>query len=286
MANKKKILGIALTALLTAVAAGVVVFTLLPEKDAPAQAQQGKKKHRKNLGNLRLRKNRGTSVRKIETARSQGKAKPNLLDDLDEEAKLTAAEKALLQELQDGVDAESMKQVVKAVEKIQKIIREKGQDAVPVLLRTEAVEALGWFLPASLAELLGFMNDTNSEVIEEVMSQFESAIDDAGIGDRELSNIFKTVAKVISDDDALDAIFMGIESDMRNSIAVETYLEILKTGSDAAKARVWESVEDFTGEDDIKTVEDLEKWSKDPENADDEDDEDFYGPDNDNDSDE
>ena len=62
---------------------------------------------------------------------------------------------------------------------------------------------------------------------------------------------------------------------MRNSVAVATYKEILKSGTEEAKQRVWESVEDFTGEE-ITTVEQLDEWLK--QNPDDEDDDDLYGP--------
>ena len=275
MANNTKIIMVAGAALLAVGIIGATIFTLKSEAPSPngvSERQAHKKKH-----NIRIRKNRKGAERHIQTPKSLGREKPNLLEDLDDEAKLTAAELALLNELQDGVDRESFRDVVKTVEKIQKMIREKGFDGVPVALRAEAVEALGWFTPDSLAELLGFMADTDPDVLDDVMTKFEDAIDDAELGDRALSEILKSVAKVLDNEEALDALFMGIESDMRNSVAVATYKEIIKTGSDAAKSRVWESIEDFTGEDDIKTIEQLDEWLK--ENPDDEDDEDFFGPD-------
>lgn len=244
-----------------------------PEKK---QAQKGQKTSKK-----RPKKNRPTQTLAQRSQERANKEKPQLLEDLDDEAQLTAAERALLEELQAGIDANSLRQVAKTVEKIHKLIREKGESAVPPIIRSEAVEALGWFLPDSLADLIPFMADSDPDVLEDVMSQFESAIDDSSLGDRELSNILKSVSKVLNDEDALEALFMGIESDMRNSVAVETYLYILEHGSEAAKAHVWESIEDFTGEENIKTVEDLKKWANDPENADDEDDDDFYGGDKD-----
>ena len=266
-------------AVVLALAAGAVLYSVLstpdPKPPVKAQVQQQKKKKRSAKA---VRSQPSRQLRERQASRE----KPNLFDDdAAEEAKLTAAERALLRELQDGVDANSLSKVAKAVEKIHAIQREKGVDAVPVYLRSEAVEALGWFLPDSLSNLIGFMADSDPDVLEDVMSHFESAIDDSSLSDRELSDIFKSVSKVLDNEDALDALFMGIESDMRNSVAVETYIEIIKNGSEAAKARVWESIEDFTGEDDIKTVEDLVRWSNDPENADDEDDDDFYGGDKD-----
>lgn len=281
MQSNKKFLLIGSLAAVLFLAAAVAMFTA-STPDATA-SEQGNAEVSRMVSKANARKRRPSKTLAQRVQEKAEKEKPQLLNDLDEEAKLTAEERALLKELQEGLDANSLRRVAKTVEKIQKLIREKGEQNVPPLLRSEAVEALGWFLPDSLADLIPFMADSDPDVLDDVMTQFESAIDDSSLGDRELSNILKTVARVLDNEDALDALFMGIESDMRNSFAVATYLEILKTGSPTAKARVWESIEDFTGEDNIKTEADLIKWASDPENADDEDDDDFYGPDRDTD---
>ena len=279
----KKVLSLTTIAVVALLAIAVVVsFTSgdkASEKTEKKETQTvSQKKPRK------VRKPRPTQkFAERRAAELANKEKPNLLGDLDDEANLTAAQRALLEELQAGIDSESLRNVVKTVEKIQKLLREKGEAAVPPIIRSEAVEALGWFLPESLAELIPFMADSDPEVLEDVMSQFESAIDDSSLGDRELSNILKSVSKVLTDEDAIDSLFMGIESDMRNSVAIATYKFILINGSDAVKAHALESIADFTGEDNIQTVEDLDKWLSDPENADDEDDDEFYGPDRDDD---
>ena len=201
--------------------------------------------------------------------------KPNLTLTEDEEAMLSAEMKKVLADLRRAVDQDNRKAVSKLAEQILVTMRKNGDDAVPPFVRSKAVEAIGFFLPDSLADLAGFMADSDPEVLEEAMSQFELAIDDPDLGDRELSSILKTFSKVLTDPDAIDSFFMGIESDMRNSVAVETYKYVAENGSDAIKNRIWESVEDFTGEDYIKSVKDLEDWLS--QNPDDPDDEDFYG---------
>ena len=165
--------------------------------------------------------------------------------------------------------------VARIVKSIQDQYLKGGDAAIPPVMREQAVEALSWFLPDSLAELIGFMADSNPEVLEDVMKNFTEGIDDAELSDRELANIFKQIAPVIKDDDAIDAILMGLENDMRNSVAVDTYKNIFVNGSDEIKQRLVESMQDFTGEDDITTPEQLDAWLK--ENPDDEDDEEFYG---------
>lgn len=277
--KNRKIIVAAIVAAIAAFAA--VYFIQFPmSKKAPSQKAKVVKVSKKGKHFARQHRKAGESARRID---AQGKGGERILSEADEEAKLTAAERALLEELRDGADDDNFHRVAKAVKQIQALQREKGPDAVPVLLRQEAVEALGEFLPGSLPELMGFMADTNPEVFEDVMSQFEDAIDNSGLGDRALADIITTVARVVKSEDALDALFMCIENDMRNSVAVSTYIEISKTGSEEAKARLQESIEDFTGEDDMTDIKQLEDWAK--ENPDDEDDDEFYGPDDDDDDD-
>ena len=193
----------------------------------------------------------------------------------DGEKALSDAQRALLDDLQEALDDESLRRVATIVKKIQDDYRKGGDAAVPPYMREQAVEALSWFLPDSLAELIGFMADSNPDVLEDVMKNFTEGIDDAELSDRELAEIFKKIAPIIKDDDAIDAILMGLENDMRNSVAVDTYKEIFKTGSEEIKKRLVESMRDFTGEDDLTAPEQLDAWLK--ENPDDEDDDEFYG---------
>lgn len=229
-----------------------------------------------------IKEKKGTIFSKRNNRRSEkitesknGRRKPTLSLTEDEEATLSAEMKKILADLRRAVDQENRKAVSKLAEQILVKLRKNGNDAVPPFVRAKAVEAIGFFLPDSLADLAGFMADSDPEVLEEAMAQFELAIDDPDLGDRELSSILKSFSKALTDPDAIDSFFMGIESDMRNSVAVETYKYVAENGSDAIKSRIWESVEDFTGEDYIKSVKDLDDWLS--QNPDDPDDDDFYG---------
>ena len=261
------LIGCATLATALVVGAAVAFFSSPPPPEQPAAEKRHEKRaHRKKR-----------AARKERARRNEAKlaaASTNEVSDVDE-VTLTAAQKALLDELQEALDDESLRRVAKLVEKIQEQYRKGGDEAIPPYMREQAVEALSWFLPDSLAELIGFMADSNPDVLEDVMKNFTEGIDDAELSDRELANIFKKIAPIIEDDDAIDAILMGLENDMRNSVAVDTYKEIFKTGSEEIKKRLVESMQDFTGEDDISTPEQLDAWLK--ENPDDEDDEEFYG---------
>ena len=264
------LIGCAALAALTIVGALVVVFSPSTPKEPAKQVEKVKKKKkaRKAPKGYKAKPDVKTAVVPSHPAST------NSFDDVEESA-LTEAQRALLNELQEALDDESLRRVAKIVEKIQDQYRKGGDEAIPPYMREQAVEALSWFLPDSLAELIGFMADSNPEVLEDVMKNFTEGIDDAELSDRELATIFKKIAPLIEDDDAIDAILMGLENDMRNSVAVNTYKELFNTGSEAIRQRLIESMQDFTGEDDITTPEQLDAWLK--ENPDDEDDESFYG---------
>ena len=258
---------------------GILAFVFLkgapsPEKKKAPAAAEAKKNKRKKASKRQPRKE-GKKVKQRAALSADSERSPEQDLEDDDEKSLSDAQRALLNELQEALDDESLRRVAKIVKNIQDEYRKGGDAAVPPYLREQAVEALSWFLPDSLAELIGFMADSNPDVLEDVMKNFTEGIDDAELGDRELADIFKKIAPLIQDDDAIDAILMGLENDMRNSVAVETYKEIFRTGSEAIKERLIESMQDFTGEDDITTPEQLDSWLK--ENPDDEDDESFYG---------
>ena len=275
--NRSHILigGVALAALLVS---GILAFVFWngapsPEKTKDAPPVEVVKKNKRNKGSKRQPRKEGKNVRQNLVVSSEGS--PDRAMEDDDEKALSAEQRKLLDELQEALDDESLRRVAKIVKKIQDDYRKGGDAAVPAYMREQAVEALSWFLPDSLAELIGFMADSNPDVLEDVMKNFTEGIDDAELSDRELAEIFKKIAPLIEDDDAIDAILMGLENDMRNSVAVETYKEIFKIGSEAIKSRLVESIQDFTGEDDITSPGQLDAWLK--ENPDDEEDEDFYG---------
>lgn len=267
--NKKSVLIIVAAVLV--LAAGVYYVAVSgperPRKDSKTLVS--KRKLIKDKGRIDKKRQKREKI-----AEGDGKREKPILLKGDEEESLSPEMKALIASLQDALDREDRKGVSKLAAKIQEMIKKGGPDAVPVAVRMKAVEAISWFLPDSLADLVPFMGDSNPEVIDDVMTAFEDALDNVSLGDRELAQVVKSISKALSNDDALDALFFCVESDMRNSIAVDTYKYLMKNASEACKNRVIESIEDFTGEENIKTEEDLDNWLK--ENPDDEDDEDFY----------
>ena len=242
-----------------------VLISKKPTKKAKASKMSGKK-------NLPAR-----MARDFQTKES--KQQVSRLTD-DEYNSLAPEMKKLIDTLQEALDNNDAKTVSKIAEQILVTQRKKGQDAVPPFVREKTVEAIGIFLPDSLADLVGFMADSDPDVLQDVMDRFSEAIDDPDLGDVELSAILSSVGKILDNEDAIDSLFLGIESDMRNSVAIKTYLDLWENGSKPVKDKIIESIADFTGEEDITTPEQLKEWLE--QNPDDEDDEDFYGAPKDN----
>lgn len=223
-------------------------------------------------------RNAGKSSKRtsIRVKDKEGEEKPNMFRlHEDEEESLTPEMKQLLADLQAELDADNGKGVAKLAEKVLVEMRKNGAN-VPPFVRSKAVEALGWFLPDTISDLMAFLADSDPDVLQDALTQFDSALDDPSLGDRELAEIVKICSKAIKDDDALDSMFMAIESSMRNSVAISTYKYIMENGTPEAKARINSSIEDFTGEEGVQTKEGLDEWYNQEGNQDDEDDEDFY----------
>lgn len=270
---KANIKGIVIAVVIGAlVAGGIGVYFL---SGGGAEKGDGKALVAKKVIKFR---NAGKSSKRtsIRVKDKEGEEKPNMFRlHEDEEESLTPEMKQLLADLQAELDADNGKGVAKLAEKVLVEMRKNGAN-VPPFVRSKAVEALGWFLPDTISDLMAFLADSDPDVLQDALTQFDSALDDPSLGDRELAEIVKICSKAIKDDDALDSMFMAIESSMRNSVAISTYKYIMENGTPEAKARINSSIEDFTGEEGIQTKEGLDEWYNQEGNQDDEDDEDFY----------
>ena len=267
-----------------------------PDQTGDQKLQQRPKNQRtvqkgKRLANFKKgAKRKKDSKKQLEERLPAEKEKPTINLDDDEYASLSSEMRSILEQLQEALDNDDAKSVSSICSRIQKIIQERGEDAVPVVVRENAVEALGLSLPHSLPELMGFMADGNADVREAVTSEIEDLFNDPSLGDRDFAPILKTLGTVVTDEDAIDAMITTLEDDLRNSIKVETYKQMLLTGTNEIKEKVRESINDLLerDEDDVplsdkQLMESLDAYLK--ENPDDDDDNEHFGgdPDTDND---
>ena len=203
------------------------------------------------------------------------------LDIDDEYSDLPPEMRLLMAEIQRCIDTEDRKALSKVCDKIAKMRNERGENSIPASVRAKAVEAIGLFLPESLAELVEFMADSDPEVVDSVFDQIDTLLNDTTIGDKEMSGMLVAISKVLTNEDSIDSLAMAIDMNMRNSVKVKTYCQILDTGTTAAVERMKEAIADLmeVEVDELpasKTAikDQLNEWLE--GNPDDEDDADFY----------
>ena len=216
------------------------------------------------------------------TAKTEAKSEEKLKYDLDddEHANLSKEMRAILVELQNALDDDNDKGVATVCAKILKIMQTEGESAVPVVVREDAVDALGMSLPRA-----------PPDIREAVDEEIDSFLMETDMKDRELSPILASLAKVLTDEDSLDLLTMSIDTDLRNSVKVATCKQILDTGTEEAKTSLYEVIADMLDVDEEALPSDseqikkqLDKWLA--ENPDDEDDDEIYATeDSDSDSD-
>lgn len=230
--------------------------------------------------NAKARKIRAKNESRI-AIESDARLHAELDVDDDEYSGLSPEMKLLMAEIQRCLDTEDRKALSKVCDKIAKIRNERGEHAIPASVRAKAVEAIGLFLPESLAELVEFMADSDPEVVESAFGQLDNLLNDTTIGDKELSGMLVALSKVLADEDVIDSMAMSIDCNMRNSVKVATYCKIIKTGTPEVVTRMKESIAEMMEVEvsdlpsNPKVLENqLNEWLE--ANPDGEDDEDFY----------
>ena len=167
-ANKKLIAAVALPA----VVAAAYLAVSRSAGDAPAAAGRPSAKSAEPRG----------ASRKIAEARVPGAKDASRIEagvaareaagpDDGEYADLSPEMQRLMEELQQCLDDEDRSSLSKVCGQIAKIQRERGREAVPASVREKAVEAVGLLLPESLAELVGFLDDPDPDVVDAAFDQ-------------------------------------------------------------------------------------------------------------------
>lgn len=197
-----------------------------------------------------------------------------LPDDPDEFRELTKAEIDIIRDIRAALDAEDLPRLRKVIAKFQLPVSEGGLGGkVHLELRQEAVAALRWFSPKSILDLLPYIADVDTSVVEETYSGIEEALDDGDVGDVERAEILVSLLQVLDDSDRIDTLLMTLNN-MRNSVKAGAIMEILKGGTPEAKAVMLEQVGFYTDAD-VEDSKGVETWIK--ENPDDPSDEETYG---------
>lgn len=188
-----------------------------------------------------------------------------------EEQKLTVLQKKLLEEIRAALREDDYKTLMRLVRKMQ--ASDEWPDGIPNSIKKAALEALGWYGSKCLPEIVPFLADSNPEIVADAVSQWEDAIAECD-SDREVAAQVKLASRVVVEADSVESILVETMN-MRHSVAVETFKDVLANGNEQAKVKVLEQIADYTDDSTIKTSEQLEEWLK--NNPDDPSDEEMYG---------
>lgn len=226
-----------------------------------AEAVRGKKR----------RAGKDVSEERIEAARSGAKAvKPaDLLHD-EELTSLSKEQREMIVALQEALDDNRYGKVKDVVDRIM-----SGGD-VPKVMRERCIDALAWFGKKSMKQLMGIAkSDPDNGVRGKASEQLLNVVDDPAVSDRERSALVKELAiEPIEDKETIENLLSKID-DMRHSVAIETITYIMEKGSPSIKERIPETLESFTGEENVKTASDARTWLR--ANPDEPEDEETYG---------
>ena len=200
------------------------------------------------------------------------------------EKALNAEQRKLLEEIRAALRDDNYRLLMKHVRKLQS--SDEWPDGIPKAIKFAALKALGWYGGKCLPEVIGFLADLDREIVETAAGYWDDAIaeldhdvdllDAAGnVKEAGIATNIKNAARIVNDAETMESILSEIQSSLRHSVAVETVKDILENGNATAKAKVLGAIEDLTGSEDIKTVEQLDEWLK--QNPDDADDDFMYG---------
>ena len=161
-------------------------------------------------------------------------------DDDDEESKRTPAEKKLAADVEKALDEEDFELAKKCAP--------LAFNCKDTEIRQAMVDTLGWFGAKALPELTPFIADSDADVAESAMNEWESAVS-AITDDAEKIGTVELAMKVIRNEDDLESIsgeYIGVDE----KLAVESLLRVIESGgNDKGIAKAKETYEFVTGEE-------------------------------------
>lgn len=268
-----------LLVVLAVVAAGAGLYLAVGTSPAPTPKPGVKNVQTADKGKTETAVTTKPKVRRpISAVNIEPAKRPNFDLDAAEEAKLNEAQKQLIAEIRAALAKDDHKSVMRLVRRMQ--ASDEWPDGIPNAVKTEALKALGYFGEKCLPEIVPFLGDLDAGIVSQAVDFWEDAIAELD-GDRVIAEQVILASKVITNAESIESIMSEInESTMRPSVAVQVFKEILASGTDVAKDHVLQQVHDYTNDESITSVEQLDKWLE--EHPDESDAEEMYGPMEDN----
>lgn len=242
----KKIVVAAGLVLVAAMAGVVVYFSLGSEPSVVAENKHLKKPAGITLADTVARARTLVAQNVTKVKKKRAKLTKITYNDRDD---LTGTEKRQLNAIQSALDQEDLAALLKVLPEASK--------SSNVEVRTEMVEALGWFGEEAMLELLPFMADRDEDVAQSAMDSWTTALSEID-NEQEKATLIESAMLAVRDEDSLDSMVMEL-SDCDDLVAMQTVINLIESPNRKAARAAREHYEFMTGEE-YTTLEAAEKW--------------------------
>ncbi len=259
-----------LMAVLASVIAGIVVFFIWQFLKAPEVAIEEENQFAAEKQVARkvsvephpvASGRRHIKLKKEKDAKISSRQKPRKLMSTADRTDLSLSEKELMSGIEKAQDDDDLEQLRKLIP--------QASVSTNVEIRSDLVDALGWFGKDAMEDLLPFMADEDEDVRNDAIDYWTGALGE--IEDvKSRGSMIEMVMKVIKDEDALDAMTTEL-SDLEDIDALQVLVNVMSEpdiSPNAVKAAK-EHYEFVTGEE-WKGIDAAEEWLR--ENMDEPDD--------------
>lgn len=175
------------------------------------------------------------------------KARP-IAESIDSRDDLTPEEKTLLKSIEEAVDDDDLAT-------LRKVLPAASASTNPEI-RSELVDALGWFGDKAVLDLLPFMADKDSEVAESALAHWSSAVSE--VGEKRRAKLVEETMKILTDKETLEEIVDQLD-DLDDVRAIQVCVNLIESGNANAAEVAREHYEFVTGEE-YTTFEAAEDW--------------------------
>ena len=189
--------------------------------------------------------------RRTMPAKNQKRVRPVVAEvSIDDRDDLNADEKKIMKSIDRALDDDSLPELLKVVS----AASVSANDEV----RSEMVDALGWFGDKAMLELLPFMADKDPEIAQSARDHWTSALSD--VPERRRAELVERTATALKDKEAIEEIIDQLD-DCDEVVAIQTVINIIESGNKEAAEVAREEYEFLTGEE-YTTFEAAEAWLK------------------------
>ena len=172
-------------------------------------------------------------------------------DDDDDDDDMSPADRHLMDVIEQARDDDDLDRLVKIIPEV--------SASTNAEVRSELVDAIGWFDEKGMNHLLPFMADPDDDVRESAIDNWTSALGEVE-DEKARAQMVGAVMQVLTDEDALESMVNEL-IDMDERVALQTLVDVIEGGKAAPQgvAAAREQYEFLTGEE-YTTIDAANQW--------------------------